>query len=82
MVVNREQLAAVLALKSELRDIVDEKLLSFDTLLSVNGLVYFREPEDDSKMQDAHNRDILEDFSLIAARFSEQIVLICEGAKT
>lgn len=62
-VVNREALDAVLALKRELGDVVSDSPLSFDTLLSVRGLIDFREPEEAADAQEARNRDILGGFS-------------------
>ncbi len=61
-VVNRDALDAVLALKRDLGDAVSDAPLSFDTLLSVRGLVEFREPEEAADEQDARNRDIVEGF--------------------
>ncbi|MDS7596670.1 YicC/YloC family endoribonuclease [Agrobacterium tumefaciens] len=62
-VINREALDAVLALKKELGNVVDDRPLSFDTLLSVRGLVDFREAEDDAEAQAARNADVLAGFS-------------------
>ncbi|MFK0383351.1 YicC/YloC family endoribonuclease [Agrobacterium sp. NPDC090273] len=62
-VINRDALDAVLALKKELGNVVDDKPLSFDTLLSVRGLVDFREAEDDAEAQAARNRDVLAGFA-------------------
>ncbi len=62
-VINRDALDAVLALKKELGNVVDDKPLSFDTLLSVRGLVDFREAEDGADAQAARNRDVLAGFS-------------------
>jgi uncharacterized protein (TIGR00255 family) len=45
-VVNREALAAVLALRDELGDAIDPSPLRLDTLLSIRGLVDIREQED------------------------------------
>lgn len=62
-VVNRDALDAVLALKKELGNVVSDAPLSFDTLLSVRGLIDFREPEEGADAQEARNRDILGGFS-------------------
>lgn len=62
-VVNREALDAVLALKRDLGDAVSDAPLSFDTLLSVRGLVEFREPEESTDEQEARNRDVVEGFA-------------------
>lgn len=67
-VVNREALDAVLALKKELGGIVDDAPLSFDTLLSVRGLIDFREAEEDASLQEARDRDILAGFSEAVAK--------------
>ena len=62
-VVNRDALDAVLALKQELGDAISEAPLSFDTLLSVRGLVEFREPEETEEAQSARNADIVDGFA-------------------
>lgn len=66
-VVNRDALDAVLALKKELGSAVSDAPLSFDTLLSVRGLVEFREPEESDEAQDARNADIVTGFSTAIA---------------
>jgi len=66
-VVNRDALDAVLALKKELGNAVSDAPLSFDTLLSVRGLVEFREPEETEDAQSARNTDIVEGFSRAVA---------------
>ncbi|MGK6312759.1 YicC/YloC family endoribonuclease [Neorhizobium sp. DT-125] len=48
-VLNREALAAVLALREELGDLVDPSPLRLDTLLGIRGLVDIREPEEDEE---------------------------------
>lgn len=45
-VVNRDALAAVLALRDELKDVIDPSPLRLDTLISIRGLVDIREQED------------------------------------
>jgi len=45
-VVNRDALAAVLALRHELGDVIDPSPLRLDTLISIRGLVDIREQED------------------------------------
>ncbi|KQO75443.1 YicC/YloC family endoribonuclease [Rhizobium sp. Leaf262] len=62
-VVNRDALDAVLALKRDLGDTISDAPLSFDTLLSVRGLVEFREPEESTDAQDVRNRDIATGFA-------------------
>lgn len=66
-VVNRDALDAVLALKRELVGAVSDAPLNFDTLLSVRGLVEFREPEESPDVQDARNRDIVDGFGTAIA---------------
>jgi len=66
-VVNRDALDAVLALKKELGNAVSDAPLSFDTLLSVRGLVEFHEPEETEDAQSARNTDIVDGFSLAVA---------------
>ncbi|SCX27025.1 hypothetical protein DSM25558_4149 [Agrobacterium sp. DSM 25558] len=66
-VVNRDALDAVLALKRDLGDAVSDAPLSFDTLLSVRGLVEFREPEEGADAQEARNRDIIDGFTVAIA---------------
>jgi uncharacterized protein (TIGR00255 family) len=62
-VVNRDALDAVLALKRDLGDAVSDAPLSFDTLLSVRGLVEFREPEESADAHEARNRDVINGFT-------------------
>lgn len=45
-VVNRDALSAVLALREELKDVIDPSPLRLDTLISIRGLVDIREQED------------------------------------
>ncbi len=45
-VVNRDALSAVLALREELKDIIDPSPLRLDTLIAIRGLVDIREQED------------------------------------
>lgn len=63
--------AAVLALKKELGDVVDDKPLSFDTLLSLRGLVDFREAEDDAEAQAARNADVLAGFAAAVEKLKD-----------
>ncbi|KQQ58722.1 hypothetical protein ASF69_15350 [Rhizobium sp. Leaf311] len=63
-VVNREALDAVLALKRDLAGAVSEAPLNFDSLLSVRGLVEFREPEESPDVQEARNHSIVEGFGV------------------
>lgn len=66
-VVNRDALDAVLALKQELGSAISDAPLSFDTLLSVRGLVEFREPVETEEVQSARNADIVAGFSAAIA---------------
>jgi uncharacterized protein (TIGR00255 family) len=70
-VVNREALDAVLTLKRELGGIVDDAPLSFDTLLSVRGLIDFREAEDDAEALELREKDILNGFSAAIAKLKD-----------
>jgi uncharacterized protein (TIGR00255 family) len=70
-VINRDALAAVLALKQELVGVVDDKPLSFDTLLSLRGLVDFREAEDDAQAQATRNADVLAGFAVAVEKLKD-----------
>ena len=61
-VVNRDALAAVLSLKSELGDAVDPAPLRFDSLLGIRGLIDFREAEDDESTLAARDAAIIAAF--------------------
>ncbi|MBB4065552.1 YicC/YloC family endoribonuclease [Gellertiella hungarica] len=74
--VNRDALAAVLALREQLGDLVDQKPLSLDQLLSIRGLVEFREAEDDDAQRLARDKALVEGFAdalsgLVAMREAE-----------
>ena len=58
-VLNRDALAAVLALREELGELVDQSPLRLDTLLAFKGLVDIREPEDDEEATVARDAAIL-----------------------
>ncbi len=59
-VLNRDALDAVLRLRDELgTDLVDPAPLRLDALLSIRGLVDFREAQDDEKALSARDADIL-----------------------
>jgi uncharacterized protein (TIGR00255 family) len=62
-VVNRDALDAILALKQELAGVVEDAPLKFDTLLSVRGLIDFREAEDGAEEQESRDRDIVGGFA-------------------
>lgn len=58
-VVNHDALAAVLKLREQLGDLVDPAPLRFDTLLSIRGIVDFREPVESEDERAARDADIL-----------------------
>lgn len=57
-VVNQEALSAVLALRDQLAGIIDPAPLTLDTLLSIRGIVDFREPEEDEERRAARDADL------------------------
>lgn len=57
-VVNQDALAAVLALRDQLRGIVDPAPLRLDSLLAVRGIVEFREAEESEAERTARDTDI------------------------
>ncbi|MDO1581694.1 YicC/YloC family endoribonuclease [Rhizobium oryzicola] len=63
-VVNREGLNAVLALRNELGDVIDQAPLRLDTLLGIRGLVDIREVEDSPEAGVARDRAILDGLRL------------------
>ncbi|OJF94499.1 YicC/YloC family endoribonuclease [Pararhizobium antarcticum] len=63
-VVNRDALAAVLALRAQLGDLIDPAPLRLDTLLQMRGIVEFREPVDDEATRVARDAVLLEGFRL------------------
>ncbi|WEX79137.1 YicC family protein [Sinorhizobium numidicum] len=58
-VVNQGALSAVLKLREQLGELVDPAPLKFDTLLSIRGIVDFREPEESENDRTARDADIL-----------------------
>lgn len=75
-VLNREALAAVQALRTELGDLVDPAPLKLDSLLAIRGLVEFREADENEAAAEARDRAILEGLEqalddLVAMRLSE-----------
>jgi uncharacterized protein (TIGR00255 family) len=58
-VLNRDALAAVLALRAELGDLVDPSPLRLDTLMGIRGLVDIREAEEDDETVAARDAAIL-----------------------
>jgi uncharacterized protein (TIGR00255 family) len=59
-VLNRDALAAVMALRAELGDLVDPAPLRLDTLLGIRGLVEIREAADDEETVIARDADIMD----------------------
>ncbi|CDZ37424.1 Protein YicC [Neorhizobium galegae bv. officinalis] len=58
-VLNRDALAAVMALRAELGDLVDPSPLKLDTLMGIRGLVDIREAEEDEETVAARDTAIL-----------------------
>ncbi|MBD8553062.1 YicC family protein [Rhizobium sp. CFBP 8762] len=67
-VVNENTLAAVLSLRDKLSDILAPEPLRLDSLLSIRGLVDFKEPEEAEEDLTSHEQDILNglDAALVA----------------
>lgn len=61
-VLNQEALAAVLSLRDQLRDVIDPKPIGLDTLLSIRGIVEFREPEEKEGERAQRDADLLSGF--------------------
>ncbi|KQV63946.1 YicC/YloC family endoribonuclease [Rhizobium sp. Root1220] len=57
-VLNQEALAAVLALRDQLGGIIDPTPLQLDTLLSIRGIIEFRETEDSEEVIASRDTDI------------------------
>lgn len=79
-VFNRDALAALQVLRSELGDLVDPSPLRLDSLLSIRGLVEFKEAEDDAEAVSVRDAAILEGLDraledLVAMRRSEGAAL-------
>lgn len=66
-VVNQGALAAVLALREQLRDVIDPAPLRLDTLLAIRGVVDFREPEEQEGERAARDGDLLAGLRLALA---------------
>ncbi|CAN7167307.1 YicC family protein [Pararhizobium sp. LjRoot255] len=66
-VVNQTALAAVLSLREQLRDVIDPAPLRLDTLLSIRGIVDFREPEEREGERTARDNDLLAGLRLALA---------------
>lgn len=80
-VINEDALAAVLALKERLGDRLDPAPLRFDTLLTLRGIVDFREPPETEADRAARDTDILAGLSgaladLVAMREREGAALV------
>ncbi|MDW9357714.1 YicC/YloC family endoribonuclease [Sinorhizobium meliloti] len=58
-VLNEEALAAVLKLRERLGDVIDPAPLKLDTLLSIRGIVDFREPEESENERAERDAEIL-----------------------
>jgi len=58
-VLNQDALATVLALRDQLAGIIDPEPLKLDTLLSIRGLVEFRESEDSEDALAARDTDVV-----------------------
>lgn len=77
-VVNRDALAAVLALRTELGELVDPAPLRLDTLLSIRGLVDFRDADESAEVLAGRDKAVLAAFS--AALTSLAAMRRTEGA--
>jgi len=77
-VLNQETLANVLALRDQLAGIIDPEPLRLDTLLSIRGLVEFRETEDSEEEIAARDADIAT--GLQTALFDLKLMREQEGA--
>jgi uncharacterized protein (TIGR00255 family) len=66
-VVNQSALAAVLSLREQLRDVIDPAPLRLDTLLSIRGIVDFREPEEQEGERAVRDADLLSGLRLALA---------------
>ena len=77
-VLNRDALAAVLKLRDELGpDLVDPSPLRLDSLLSIRGLVDFREAADDEATSRQRDKDVLD--GLKQAADALVVMRECEG---
>jgi len=66
-VVNQAALANVLSLRERLRDVIDPAPLRLDTLLSIRGIVDFREPAEQEGERAARDSDLLSGLRLALA---------------
>jgi uncharacterized protein (TIGR00255 family) len=58
-VINQGALASVLSLREQLRDVIDPAPLRLDTLLSIRGIIDFREPEEKEGERAARDGEII-----------------------
>ncbi len=77
-VLNQDAFAAVLAMRDRLEGLIDPAPLRLDTLLSIRGLVDFREPQDSEETVAARDADILS--GLVAALSDLRAMREQEGA--
>ena len=66
-VINRDALAALLTLRGELGDLIDLAPLRLDSLLSIRGIVDFREVEEDTAETESRDAAILDGFAAALA---------------
>jgi uncharacterized protein (TIGR00255 family) len=79
-VLNREALAAIMALRTELKDIVDPAPPTLDQLFAIRGLIEFREAEDDEAAREGRDAALVDGFAealagLVAMREAEGLAL-------
>ncbi|MDR7146574.1 YicC/YloC family endoribonuclease [Rhizobium sp. BE258] len=77
-VLNQEALATVLTMRDQLAGIIDPAPLKLDTLLSIRGLVEFRETEDSEEAVTARDAEVMN--GLIAALADLKLMREHEGA--
>ena len=77
-VLNQDALATVLALRDQLAGIIDPEPLKLDTLLSIRGLVEFRESEDSEDALAARDADVVS--GLVGALADLKLMREQEGA--
>jgi uncharacterized protein (TIGR00255 family) len=77
-VLNQDAFAAVLTMRDKLEGLIDPAPLRLDTLLSIRGLVDFRETQDSEEAIAARDADILS--GLMAALFDLRAMREHEGA--
>jgi uncharacterized protein (TIGR00255 family) len=77
-VLNQDALGTVLALRDQLAGIIDPEPLKLDTLLSIRGLVEFRESEDSEDALAARDADVVS--GLVGALADLKLMREQEGA--